>query len=106
MESNRDTTIRCLNNREASIINPVADLDSEIDSEEENSVTNGKTSLLAYLLSWQLILQIFKVCSLDKRAKLANFLHQKGHVNDLATCLFCVMPKLSEIKKPDSRGLF
>ena len=98
MEQSRDTTVNCLTNQCASIIEPANEI-------EDTESPGGKTSLLAYLLSWQLILQIFQTSSLDKRAKLANFLHRGRHVTDLATCLFCIMPKHTENKAIDTQGL-
>ncbi|XP_066914759.1 E3 ubiquitin-protein ligase listerin-like [Clytia hemisphaerica] len=96
MEVNRDTTVNSLTNQCASIIEPANEI-------EDTESRGGKTSLLAYLLSWQLILQIFQTSSLDQRAKLANFLHRGRHVTDLATCLFCIMPKQTENKAIDTR---
>jgi len=103
MEHSRDATVKCLNTKRASITDPAADLLDDDRDEGDNS--RGKTSLLAYLLSWQLILQIFQSSSLDKRAKLANFLHGNKHVEDLMTCLFCVMPKLMEVGQHQSKGM-
>ena len=120
MEDNRDVTVHRLNEQGASVTEPADCLDYlevEEDEQHENESDNtktisdieGKTSLLAYLLSWQLILQIFQASTLDKRAKLANFLHRGQHVSDLATCLFCVMPSssllsLEQFKKVDAQG--
>ena len=91
MEENRNVTVHWLTEQGASIVDPAHCLDQN-QSNKNGETSDGKTSLLAYLLSWQLILQIFQTSSLDRRAKLANFLHSGQHVSDLATCLFCVVP--------------
>ena len=104
MEENRNMTVHWLNEQGASIVDPAQCLDQ--DESNETGDNNGKTSLLAYLLSWQLILQIFQTSSLDKRAKLANFLHSGQHVSDLATCLFCVVPtSLIDSNKVNAKGM-
>lgn len=93
MENSRNETLKCLTKHQASIVQPLQALEERTE----------KTSLLTYLLSWHLIIQLFQISSLDKRAKLANYLHRTSHVMDLMTCLFCMM-SLSPSNEKSRKG--
>ena len=82
METSRNETLVILSDEGSSINIPLEKLDQQ----------EKKLSLLTFLLSWQLILRIFKTSAPDNRAKFASYFHRNSHVNDLVTCLFCIMP--------------
>jgi len=82
MEKSRNETLISLSSQQASIKTPIANMQDR----------QNKSSLLAYLLSWQLILRIFKSAPDSNRAGFANYFHSNSHINDLMTCLFCVLP--------------
>ena len=82
MEESRDNIIEFLTEECVSI-------DSPLDSINSSDV---KSTLLTYLLSWLLMLRMFKAATPDNRAKFANTFYKKNYVNELVTCLFCLVP--------------
>ncbi|XP_057307534.1 E3 ubiquitin-protein ligase listerin-like [Hydractinia symbiolongicarpus] len=82
MESSRDDSLLLLSEEGVSIKSPLQNL----------SKGHKSGSLLTYLLSWQLLLRLFKMSKADERAKFANYFHKNCHVSDLITCLFCMLP--------------
>ena len=82
MEESRDNIIEYLTAECVSI-------DSPLDSINNSDV---KSTLLTYLLSWLLMLRMFKAASPDNRAKFASTFYKKNYVNELVTCLFCLVP--------------
>ena len=57
-----------------------------------NLTINEKSSLLAYVLSWQLVLQMFKEATANDRAEYANFLRKRNYIGNLLTIVFGILP--------------
>ena len=83
MEQSRDETLKVLSAADVSIKEPLHHLED----------VKGKSDLFTYLLSWQLILQLFRTAGPGNRALFANYFHSNSDVHDLITCLFCMMSK-------------
>ena len=57
-----------------------------------NLTINEKSSLLAYVLSWQLVLEMFKEATANDRAEYANFLRKRNYIGKLLTIVFGILP--------------
>jgi hypothetical protein len=86
LEQSRDETLIILSRGDAGISSPLMELSEEDDG----------SSLLTYLLSWLLLLRIFKTSPYSERAAFANFFHRKELITELMTSVLCLMPEWVE----------
>lgn len=82
MTESRDQALVQLSDEGASISDPLPTMEDPAD----------RHTLLTYLLSWQLMLRIFKMAPYSERAGFANYFRHNNLINELMTCLFCVIP--------------
>jgi len=76
-------------------ISYLAECDASIDSPLFGMRTAPQhTSLFTYMLSWLLILNIFKCATPNNRAKFANLFYKRNYANELVSCLFCLVPEV------------
>ncbi|XP_047128607.1 E3 ubiquitin-protein ligase listerin isoform X1 [Hydra vulgaris] len=84
-----DVVLLILSKTEVSITNPLRGITDK----------DHQSSLLTYLLSWQLVIQVFKMASPSNRSLFANFFHKFGTLNELITFLCCIMKQSYIIEK-------